>query len=61
MAKTSGRKFHTGRETELRVTGKLRVGLTVMQEVLRRDRALDGGEQVLGSYTMTYRGAMIRY
>ena len=53
VSKTSGGEFDSGGQTQLWVTGKLGVGSTVVEKVFGSNRPLEGGEQVLGSNTMT--------
>ena len=53
VSKTSGGKFDSGGQTQLGVTGKLGVGGTVIEEVVEGDGSLEGGEQVLGSDTVS--------
>jgi hypothetical protein len=54
VSETSGGEFDSGSQTQLGMTGKLGVGSTVVEEVFRRDSSLEGGEQVLGSNTVTW-------
>ena len=44
VSKTSRREFDPGGQTQLGVTGKLRVGGTVVEEVLGSNRSFEGGE-----------------
>ena len=53
VSKTSGREFDPGGQTQFGMTGELRIGSTVVEEVLGGDSSLEGGEQVLGSNTVT--------
>jgi len=53
VPKTSGGEFDSRGQTQLGVTGKLGVGSAVVEKVLWSNSPLEGGEQVLGSDTMT--------
>ena len=44
VSKASGREFYPGGQTQLRVTGKLRVGGAIIEKVLGSDGSLQGGE-----------------
>jgi hypothetical protein len=53
VSKTSGGEFDSGSQTQFWVTGKFRVGSAVVKKVFWGNSSLEGGEQVLGSDTMT--------
>jgi len=53
VSKASGGEFDSGSQTQLWVTGKLRVSSAIVEKVFGRNSSLKGGEQVLGSDTMS--------
>ena len=59
MPETSGGEFDSGSQAQLRVTGKLGVGSTVVEKVFGGDGSLKGREQVLSSDTVTWVGVNI--
>src|SRR5882757_5099852 len=53
VPEATGREFNSRSQTQLGVTGKLRVGSAVVEKVFWGDGPFESGEQVLGSNTMT--------
>lgn len=53
VAKATGRELHTGSKAELRVAGKLRVGLAIVKEVLPREISLERRDEILSCDAVT--------